>query len=244
MTQVVLLHAFPVTRHLWDAQVEYLTKAGFKVTAPDLAGFGESRIPQEPSLVQMAEQALQHVSRPAFFAGLSMGGYILMEILRQAPNLVDGAMFVDTKATADNAAARQQRLRIADEVLAAGHTRELAEAMLPNLLGTTTLSQRPQVVDTVRRWIEEAPPEAVASAQRAMADRPDSTTTLRVYEGPAVVMWGSQDVISPKPDQEVMLAAMPQAIAREVPEAGHLSALEAPEAVNDVLLEVLTDWMG
>lgn len=65
MTQVVLLHAFPVNRHLWDAQVEYLTKAGFKVTAPDLAGFGESRIPQDPSLSLMAEQVLSHVSRPA-----------------------------------------------------------------------------------------------------------------------------------------------------------------------------------
>ena len=60
MTQVVLLHAFPVNRHLWDAQVEYLTKAGFKVTAPDIAGFGESRIPQDPSMALMAEQVLSH----------------------------------------------------------------------------------------------------------------------------------------------------------------------------------------
>ncbi|MEZ5186432.1 MAG: alpha/beta hydrolase [Candidatus Nanopelagicales bacterium] len=242
MTQVVLLHAFPVNRHLWDAQVEYLTKAGFKVTAPDLVGFGESRTPQEPSLAQMAEQALQHVSRPAYFAGLSMGGYILMEILRQAPELVDGAIFVDTKVTADDSAAREQRLRVADEVLAAGHTRDLAQAMLPKLLGATTLSQRPDVVATVRGWIEQAPPEAVASAQRAMAGRPDSTPTLRSYEGPAVVVWGSQDLVSPQPDQEVMLAAMPQAVGREIPDAGHLSAVEAPDAVNDVFLEVLTDW--
>lgn len=242
MTQVVLLHAFPVNRHLWDAQVEYLTKAGFKVTAPDLAGFGESKRPQEPTLAQMAEQALQHVSRPAVFAGLSMGGYILMEILRQAPHVVDGAIFMDTKGTADEPAGRTQRLHIADEVLAAGHTRDLADAMLPKLLGATTMAQRPDVVDTVRGWIEQAPPEAVASAQRAMADRPDSMPTLRQYEGPAVVLWGSEDVISPKSDQQAMLAAMPQASAREIPDAGHLTAVEAPDAVSDVLLEVLTDW--
>jgi pimeloyl-ACP methyl ester carboxylesterase len=190
----------------------------------------------------MAEQALQHVSRPAVFAGLSMGGYILMEILRQAPHVVEGAIFMDTKATADSAEGRAQRLQIAENVLQAGHTRDLADAMLPNLLGATTLDERPDVVDTVRAWIEQAPPEAVASAQRAMADRPDSVPTLRTYEGPAVVLWGSEDVISPRSDQDAMLAAMPQATAREIPQAGHLSAVEAPEAVNDVLLEVLTDW--
>jgi pimeloyl-ACP methyl ester carboxylesterase len=97
-------------------------------------------------------------------------------------------------------------------------------------------------VETVRRWIHSAPVEAVASAQRAMAQRPDSIPTLRTYEGPAVVLWGSEDTISPKADQEAMLAVMPQAAAREIPGAGHLSAVEAPEAVNDVLLEVLSDW--
>ncbi|HPE11895.1 MAG: alpha/beta fold hydrolase [Actinobacteria bacterium] len=242
MTQVVLLHAFPVNRHLWDAQVEYLTKAGFKVTAPDIAGFGESRIPQDPSMALMAEQVLSHVSRPAVFAGLSMGGYLLMEILRQAPDIVTGAIFMDTKASADTAAAREQRLRVAGEVLAADHTRDLADAMLPNLLGATTIAQRPEVVQTVRGWIEQAPPEAVASAQRAMADRPDSAPTLRNYEGPAVVLWGDEDVISPTADQKAMLEMMPQAVARQIPRAGHLSAVEDPGAVNDVLLEVLTDW--
>lgn len=220
MTQVVLLHAFPVNRHLWDAQVEYLTKAGFKVTAPDIAGFGESRIPQDPSMALMAEQVLSHVSRPAVFAGLSMGGYLLMEILRQAPDIVTGAIFMDTKASADTAAAREQRLRVAGEVLAADHTRDLADAMLPNLLGATTIAQRPEVVQTVRGWIEQAPPEAVASAQRAMADRPDSAPTLRNYEGPAVVLWGDEDVISPTADQKAMLEMMPQAVARQIPELG------------------------
>ncbi|MCU0294975.1 MAG: alpha/beta hydrolase [Candidatus Nanopelagicales bacterium] len=241
-SHVVLLHAFPVNRHLWDAQVEYLTKAGYKVLAPDLAGFGESRRPEQPTLALMAEQALAHVSGPTVFAGLSMGGYILMEILRQAPDMVTGAIFMDTKASPDTEDGRAMRLRIVDEVLTSGNTEALAEAMLPNLLGRTTMAQRPEVVETVRRWIHSAPVEAVASAQRAMAQRPDSIPTLRTYEGPAVVLWGSEDTISPKADQEAMLAVMPQAAAREIPGAGHLSAVEAPEAVNDVLLEVLSDW--
>ena len=203
----------------WDAQVEYLTKAGFKVTAPDIAGFGESRIPQDPSMALMAEQVLSHVSRPAVFAGLSMGGYLLMEILRQAPDIVTGAIFMDTKASADTAAAREQRLRVAGEVLAADHTRDLADAMLPNLLGATTIAQRPR---SCRQFVggSNRRPGSRRPAQRAMADRPDSAPTLRNYEGPAVVLWGDEDVISPTADQKAMLEMMPQAVARQIPELG------------------------
>ena len=56
------------------------------------------------------------------------------------------------------------------------------------------------------------------------------------------MVWGSEDTISPAADQRVMLDAMPQAVGREIPESGHLSAVEQPSAVNDVLLEVLSDW--
>ena len=242
MTHLVLLHAFPVNRHLWDDQVEYLTKAGRRVLTPDLAGFGGSAVPQEATMTAIADQVLSQVGQPAVFAGLSMGGYVLMEILRLHPEMVTGAVFMDTKATADTQEARAQRLQVADAVLAAGHTRDLAEVMLPKLLGETTRSQSPEVVEQVRTWIEEAPPEAVATAQRAMADRPDSVPTLRRYEGPALVVWGSEDTISPSADQKIMLDAMPQAVAREIPDAGHLTAIEQPSAVNDVLLEVLSDW--
>ena len=242
MTDLVLLHAFPVNRHLWDEQVEYLTKAGRRVLAPDIAGFGDSQVPQEATMLALSEQVLTQVGRPAVFAGLSMGGYVLMEILRRHPEMVTGAIFMDTKASADTAQARAQRLQVADAVLAAGNTRDLAEAMLPKLLGDTTRAQNPGVVEQVRTWIEAAPPEAVAAAQRAMADRPDSVPTLRSYEGPALVVWGAQDTISPHADQQVMLGAMPQAVAREIPEAGHLFAVEQPSAINDVLLEVLSDW--
>lgn len=242
MNRIVLLHAFPVNRHLWDEQVEYLTKAGRRVLAPDLAGFGDSQPPQDSTMTALAEQVLMQVGRPSVFAGLSMGGYILMEILRQHPEMVTGAIFMDTKAVADTDEARAQRLQVADAVLATGRTDELAEAMLPRLLGESTRANNPGVVEQVRAWIEAAPPEAVASAQRAMADRPDSVSTLRRYEGPALVVWGSEDTISPSADQQVMLDAMPQAVGREIPDAGHLTAIEQPSAVNDVLLEVLTDW--
>jgi pimeloyl-ACP methyl ester carboxylesterase len=244
VTAVVLLHAFPVNRHLWDAQVEYLDRAGYTVYAPDLGGFGASELPSTPTLFDMVAPVLTRLSKPAVFVGLSMGGYLLMELLRRSPERVAGAIFVDTKATADVPQARQARFELARRMSSDPDLTELADTMLPNLLGGTTLARRPEVVAKVRGWIEAAPPSAVANASRAMADRIDSLPILRHYEGPAMVVWGSEDLVSPASEQELMLEAMPQAVGREIPGVGHLSAVEDPIALNDVLLDALRDWLG
>jgi pimeloyl-ACP methyl ester carboxylesterase len=244
MTAVVLLHAFPVNHHLWDAQIEFLSRQGYRVYAPDLGGFGDSEVPPAPSLMEMIQPVLARLREPAVFVGLSMGGYLLMEILRKAADTVAGAVFMDTKATADAPAARLARFDMAHAMDTDPDTVALADVMVQNLLGGTTLSSRPGVVQQVRSWIEAAPPAAVANAQRTMADRLDSVPVLRRYERPAAVVWGSEDLISPESEQQIMLEAMPQAVAREVPGAGHLIAIEDPEAVNDVLLDLLRDWLG
>ena len=92
--------------------------------------------------------------------------------------------------------------------------------------------------------IDEASPAAVANAQRTMADRLDSVPVLRSYDGLAAVVWGSEDTLSPRAEQQIMLDAMPQAVGREIPGAGHLSVIEDPAAANDVLLEILRDWLA
>lgn len=244
MTPVVLLHAFPLNRSLWAPQLEFLRSAGFTVAAPDLAGFGKSPLPSSPSLMRIMEPVLERLDGPAVFCGVSMGGYLIMDVLRKAPERVAGAVFIDTKATADNPMARATRFEMARAMESSPDLSALADTMLPNLLGATTHAQRPEVVTKVREWIESANPAAVATAQRAMADRMDAVSFLRSYDGPAAVVWGSEDVISPVAEQRIMLEAMPQAVAREIPGSGHLSPVEDPAALNDILLDILRDWLG
>jgi pimeloyl-ACP methyl ester carboxylesterase len=65
-----------------------------------------------------------------------------------------------------------------------------------------------------------------------MAARPDSFDALRAFDRPALVIVGAEDVLSPPPDAEAMVAALPQARLAVMPEAGHLTAVETPEAFN------------
>jgi pimeloyl-ACP methyl ester carboxylesterase len=247
---VVLLHAFPFDRHVWDGVVDQLSDAGWDVVVPDLRGFGESAYGEdgpddEPSLSWMARDVLGILDRmgvsAAVFAGISMGGYVAMEIVRQDPARIAGIALVDTKATADSDEARANRHQVADQVLAAGSTEALARAMVPTLLGTTSQEERPELVAQVKAWIEAADPVAVAWAQRAMAARPDSLADLASLAVPALVVWGVEDGMSPRAEQDLMVDAMRDARLVVVTGSGHLSTVEAPEQVADALVTFLAD---
>lgn len=245
MTTLVLLHAFPVDSRLWAAQAAALRAEGHTVVTPELPGFGGSPTPtQEPHLRVAAEEVLGCYEGAAVVAGLSMGGYVLMEMLRIAPERVSGAVFVDTKAGADSPEARANRFAVAEQVLAAGSTTALADAMIPALLGPTTVARRPDVVAAVRHMIEATSPEAVAWAQGAMAERPDSHADLTGYRGPAAIIWGEEDAISPWSDQEAMARSLPDVTVVTVPGVGHLSAVEDPAPVTAALRQMLLRATG
>ena len=112
-----------------------------------------------------------------------------MALVERHPELVAGLGLVDTKSTADEEAARANRLRIADEVLATSSV-EAVRGMRTTLLGATARATRPDLVETLDGWISSQPPDGVAWSQRAMAARPDRTAVLAGFAGPAAVVVG------------------------------------------------------
>ena len=245
---VVLLHAFPMDSALWAAQRRTLAAAGHHVLTPDLPGFGGSPLPHEhPSLDVMADQVADLMDtlalKRAVVGGLSLGGYVTMAMLRRHPERVSAIVLADTKAGADGEEAVATRLAMAQRVETEG-TSGLAEQMIGNLLGATTRAERPEVVQTVSRWIEAQQPDAIAWAQRAMAGRPDSSGDLASFGGPVLVLYGAEDVISPADEAAAMAEAArsggSEVTVTEIPAVGHLSAVEDPPAVT----AAIGDWLG
>ncbi|MEW9533074.1 alpha/beta fold hydrolase [Microbispora sp. NPDC049125] len=240
---VVLLHAFPLSSAMWLAQREGLASV-CRVVTPDLRGFGGSRLgEEEPSIDAMADDVAQLLDQEgierAVIGGQSMGGYVTMALCRRHPDRLLGVILADTKATADSDAARANRERIAKAVLDDG-TAILVEESLPTLIGATTKERRGMVQGRVRGLVQAAPPAAVAWAQRAMAARSDSFGTLRSLQVPALVIVGSEDELSPPSDAEAMAQAIPEAKLAVIDKAGHLSAVEQPEAFNRVVSDFVT----
>lgn len=228
---VVLLHAFPLSHLLWE---NLQTPPGFQLILPDFPGFGESPLATASFTLQEAalglEKHLQEkgIKGPFVLGGISMGGYWALEFIRQFPGLVKGILLVSTRAGKDQPEARQKRLDTALKVEKEG-TAFLAEAMVPVLLGKTTLARNTSLAKTVSRWIWAAKPVAVSLAQRAMADRRDQTDLLPGLKVKTLILAGSEDALIPNSESESMARIIPGAKLKILEQVGHLPPLEAPE---------------
>ncbi|MFI7416998.1 alpha/beta fold hydrolase [Nonomuraea sp. NPDC049684] len=243
----MLLHAFPLSSAMWLAQREGLS-AVCRVITPDLRGFGGSRLgDDEPSLDLMADDVARLLDDEgidrAVVGGLSMGGYVTMAFCRRHPDRVLGVVLADTKAGTDPPAARDNRERIARAVLDEG-SEVLVTEVLPALIGPTTKERRAMVFGRVKGLVQSAPPGAVAWAQRAMAARSDSFGTLGELKVPLLIVVGEEDELSPPADAEAMARAAPDGRLEVIPKAGHLSAVEQPEAFNATVAEFLRTELG
>jgi 3-oxoadipate enol-lactonase len=238
---LVLLHAFPLDGRMWKPQVEALS-SHHQVVVPDLRGFGSAR----DQVVEVAEMDLlaDDLARlldelglgQVVLCGLSMGGYVSFAFARRHPGRLRGLVLAATKASADDEQAAAARLAMADRVLAEG-IGFVPDAMLPQLLGTSTRRLRPTLVEKVTKLIVEQEPAAVAAAQRGMARRPDVTAELAAIRVPALVLCGTEDERFGPEVGRGLAAGIPDATFVQIPEAGHLLNLEQPAQVNEALLD-------
>ena len=144
----------------------------------------------------------------------------------------------DTKAQADTPEGREARRTMIELVRASGPS-AVADQMLPKLLGATSTRTRPELVSQVRRMIESTSASAIAGAIEAMLGRPDSTPDLARITYPALIVVGEEDVLTPVADAKAMDLRITRSGLVVLPEAGHLSNLESPEAFSRSLADFL-----
>lgn len=238
MAAIALLHAFPLSPESMEDLADALTDEGHEVVCPDLLA-ADAGYPPDPSMDAMATHvdglmaAAGH--RTYAVAGLSMGGYVAMALLRRCASRIKGLALMDTKCVADDEPASRNRLAYADRVLAEGMG-WVPAATIDGLLGETTREKRGLVVKQVTKWILAADPTMVAWAQRAMAGRPDSHAELEVFRRPSVVVVGREDTLSPVPEALAMAKALGGAPLSEISGAGHLAPIECPNRVSEMLV--------
>jgi pimeloyl-ACP methyl ester carboxylesterase len=238
---LVLLHAFPLNADLWRPQLERIPR-GWRFLAPDLRGFGPGIAPSRMSIADMADDVEAFLDvmeiEKAVIAGLSMGGYVMMQLSRSAPERFTAMVLANTKGTADSADARAARDQMAGLVKREGPA-AVADQMLPKLLGATSHRARPYLETLVRRLIESNTAEGIAAAIHAIKERPDSMPTLARSAVPALVITSEEDAIIPITESEAMQRTIPRAVLVVLPAAGHLSNIEVPEDFSEALANFL-----
>jgi pimeloyl-ACP methyl ester carboxylesterase len=240
---LVLLHAFPLAAEMWRPQLTALP-AGWRVVAPDLAGFGESSpgTSASPAIDDYARDVLALLDHlqldAAVVAGLSMGGYLVFALQRLAPARLRGVVLADTRPEADTEQGRALRIATLDTLERDGPG-GVANAMISKLLGATTRSARQDLVAAVRTLVSAQPADGIRRAVLALRSRPDSTPVLREITGPSVVIAGEEDEIAGPEIARHMHGQIAGAELALIGGAGHLSNLERPEAFNLALSRFL-----
>lgn len=235
---LVFIHAFPFDHRMWLPVVTDVESAGLEVVTIDLPGFGGTALPDgPPDLAAVAAEVIPALPQDCVLAGVSLGGYVVMEILRtKGAPVPSGIALCDTKASADTPAAQSNRLAMAD--LARAYPEEIGQTLITSLLpGLLGREPAPGVTRQVETWLREAPASAVAWYQCAMAARPDSHGDLANFDGPSLVLWGDQDALSPSVEQESMLGVLSDPTNVCIPEAGHLACVEDPGLTAQALIE-------
>ena len=240
---VLFVHGFPFDRTVWRHQLATLSRV--RRIAPDFRGVGDSGAPPGAdgySLTRYADDlvaVLEAVGvRQAVLCGLSMGGYVIFELLRRHPERVKALILADTKPEPDSTEAKRGREELTQVAQRDGQD-AVIERLLPRLLAAATQATQPEVAGQVREMAHRWSVPGLVGALRTLRDRPDSTDTLRDVRVPTLVLVGSEDQIAPPDTARAMAQLIPGAQCHVVPAAGHLAPLEQPLATSRVVADFL-----
>ncbi len=245
---VVLLHGFPLCRQMWVPQMTALAAAGYRVICPDLPGFGESpSLAGHASMSNYADTIIGLLDEltidQAVIGGMSMGGYVLLDLVERYPQRLLGAMFLVTRAAADDAAGKQKRTMMAEQV-EGGNLLTIPETFVPVLFAEETVRENPQLISKVRQWVESSPASGLIEGLLAMRERDDAVDKLPAFALPALVVGAEQDLAVPLEHSRLLAEGLPNAKLKIIPGAGHMANLEQPELFNAALLDFLASSLS
>ena len=246
---MVFLHPTPLDHDFWRPMAEDL--AGVRAIAPDLRGHGGSelgtalsvggfnRVPDAPvlTMAQLAADVLallDHMKvQKAVFAGCSIGGYVLLELWRIAPERIRGLAFVCSKPQPDAEANLVKRVATITQARAEGVT-ALFDGMVLASTSASARSSHPEIVPELRAHMTLTP-QAVVAVQAGLATRPDSVPTVATIAVPVLAIAGGEDTAVTAAEMDAFRAAPGGCEFHLLPDAGHFAAYEQPRKIAALL---------
>jgi pimeloyl-ACP methyl ester carboxylesterase len=226
---LVLIPGLLCSPALWAEQIRQLS---------DTANISVGEHTRHADLREIAAAILTAAPPRFALAGLSMGGYVAFEILRQAADRVTRLALLDTSARPDPPERREDRLRLIALAEATGAGRAQQE-LLPALVHPARLSEQ-ALSEAVLQMARDTGVAAFKRQQAAIMARPDNRPLLASIRCPTLVLVGREDALTPPPLAQEIAEGIAGAKLEIIADCGHLSSMEQPEAVN----RALRAWLG
>jgi pimeloyl-ACP methyl ester carboxylesterase len=213
----------------------------FAAQMPELWRFGPVTVAdhtRDDTMAAIARRVLAAAPPRFALAGLSMGGYIALEIVRQAADRVVKLALLDTGARDDPPEAQAKR-HINIGLAESGGFDTLVEVQFPIYVHPSRTQDAALKADYVA-MCDDVGPQAYVRQQNAIMTRADSRPLLPTIRCPTLVLVGEQDEATPPALSDEMAAGIPGARLVKIPDCGHLSTMERPQAVTKELVA----WMN
>jgi len=228
-TKLILVPGLLCDALLWRAQLDALA---------DVAEMRVADHTRSATMAEVARDVLADAPYKSFaLAGLSMGGYVALEMMRQAPQRVHRLALLDTSARGESP--EQTERRKAFIALAArGKFAGVTEALMPQLIHPSRLGDT-ALTGAIRQMANNVGKEAFVRQQQAIMSRAESRPLLAAIKCPTLVLCGRQDQLTPLDRHEEMAAGIQGAKLEVLEECGHISTMEKPGEVNRALRQWL-----
>jgi len=224
MTPLLLLPGMMCDARLFGPQINALSGRYPIMTAP---------LGTHDTIEKIASDVLEYAPETFALAGLSMGGIVAMEMVRQARDRVVGLALIDTNPLADAEAMKDRRALQIATTLAGDMRRVMRDEMKPNYL-----ADRPNqgaILDLCMAMATDLGPEVFVRQSKALRDRRDQTETLRGYNGRTLILCGREDSLCPVKRHRLMQKLIPGSTLQIVENAGHFPTLEQPQLTTAAL---------
>lgn len=226
---LLLLPGMMCDARLFESQI-----AAFSLSRPVMV----APLTGQTSFAELAAEILLHAPPRFALAGLSMGGIVAMEIVRQTPDRVTRLALMDTNPLAELPERAAERDSQIERVQTQGLRSVMREEMKPNYL--TDGPNKEALLNLCMAMAEDLGEKVFEDQSRALQQRSDQCDTLRGVKVPALILCGEDDQLCPVERHEMMRDLIAGAQLTVIPGAGHLPTLEQPQHTN----EALGEWIN
>ncbi|MFH1195277.1 MAG: alpha/beta hydrolase [bacterium] len=246
-TPIIFVHGFPYDHTMWLNQINEFSEE-YRCIAYDIRGLGDSYVgdgqyTMEAFVYDLYSIIYQMRLNKPILCGLSMGGYIALRAVEKEPGLFRGLILCDTKADADDDAGKLKRAAAIDKINVEGLGAFIDE-FVPNCFSDISIDEMPELYASVLEKSKRHNPTGVKGALFAMLSRTDTNSSLSKIDIPTLVLAGSLDKLTPPAKMKEMADQIKDSEFGIAPRAGHMSPLENPDFVNDMIKGFLKRRIG